>query len=262
MEGQIQGGYILLARKLFDSWLMDKPPLWMKLWVWMLGKANWKNRGQLKRGQFVTTINEMQEAMSYQVGYRKITPTRDEIRTAYRAFCENPHEDHAKPPMITIAKTTRGMVITIRNYIKYQDFRSYEDHSEPHNENQAKPTVTPHDTESIGSKELKNNNTKTPRAKISTLYCQAFQKVVVPPFLWPQLDSIVAKYPMEEIESAFVKFAASNGKTLDYVIGILEKRGDKPKKQAEKKKDPLDGWKPPHVLALEALEKEQAANAG
>ncbi len=136
---KIPGGYVLVARKLFMGDLMNKPPLYFKLWVWMLDRANWKNRDKLRRGQFVATIAEMQEAMSYRIGYRKVTPTKDEIRSAYEAF--------AKATMITTAKTTRGMIITVCNYELYQNPKNYEPHSEAHNETPAKPTVTPHDTE-------------------------------------------------------------------------------------------------------------------
>jgi len=52
----IPGGCILIARKMLDSDLMDQSPLTVKLWVWMLLKANWQDRQQLSRGQFVTTI--------------------------------------------------------------------------------------------------------------------------------------------------------------------------------------------------------------
>lgn len=132
----VSGGYLLLARILFDSWLMERPPLYIKLWVWMLNSANWKDHGKLKRGQFLTSIREMREAMSYKVGYRKKVPTVDQIRSAYEAF--------TKASMITTTKTTRGMVVTVLNYERYQDFKSYEAHSESHDENPTKPTVTPH----------------------------------------------------------------------------------------------------------------------
>jgi hypothetical protein len=148
----IAGGYILLARKIFESVLMDKPPLWLALWVWMLCRANFKDRDKLKRGQFVTTILEMQEAMSYQIGYRKKTPTRDQIRNAYEAF--------VKATMITTTKTTRGMIITICNYNIYQNPKNYEGHTEDHNENTTKPQVTSQDTERR-RKERKKKGNKT-----------------------------------------------------------------------------------------------------
>jgi len=154
-DEKIPGGYILLARKILDSELMARPPHYLKLWVWMLGKANWKDRDKLKRGQFVATIAEMQEAMSYQVGWRKVTPTKDEIRSAYEAF--------TKATMITTRKTTRGMVVTIINYGLYQDSKSYEAHKEDHNEDAPKPTVTPHDTEE-GLKKKKEKKTSSPEA--------------------------------------------------------------------------------------------------
>lgn len=135
----IDGGYILLARKTADSELMDKPPLYAKLWLWMLVKANWKDRDKLKRGQFFTTIEEMRQAMSYKIGYRRVTPTKDEIRSAYEAL--------AKATMITTAKTTRGMIITICNYDYYQNPKNYEAHTETHTETPTKPTEGPHYTE-------------------------------------------------------------------------------------------------------------------
>lgn len=138
-SSKIPGGYILIARKIFKSELMDKPPHYLKLWVWMLGKANWKDRDKLKRGQFLTTIAEMQEAGGYYIGARHRLLTRDEVRSAYEAF--------SKATMITTAKTTRGMIITILNYLYYQQPENYETHGEPLAENTPKPTATPHDTE-------------------------------------------------------------------------------------------------------------------
>ncbi len=148
----IEGGYILLARKIADSEIMDKPPLYAKLWQWLLLKANWKDRDKLKRGQLFTSIDEMRQAMSYKVGYRRVTPTRDELRSAYEAL--------AKATMITTTKTTRGMIITICNYDYYQDPKNYEAHSESHNETRTKPTDGPHYTEE--REDLRNKKRSPP----------------------------------------------------------------------------------------------------
>lgn len=222
-EGQIQGGYILLARKLFDSWLMDKPPLWMKLWVWMLGQANWKDRDKLKRGQFITTADDMKEAMSYHVGARICRHSDKEIRRAYEGL--------TKGGMVGRTKSTRGMVITICNYDLYQDFNNYEGHHEGQHEKSTKGQVGAQDTEYIENNRIMNNAIKTPRAQIATLYCQAFEKTTVPSIAWKQLDDILAKYPMEQIEEAFGKLVCSTGKTLSYLIGILEGNGNEPKQK-------------------------------
>lgn len=125
----INGGYILLARKITESGIMDKPPLYFKLWVWMLEQANHKDGYKgLTRGQFFTTIEDMREAMAWHVGYRKVKPSRKEIR--------NPYEWFMKGHMIDIAKGTHGMVITILKYGEYQNPKNYEGHNEgPHGGN-------------------------------------------------------------------------------------------------------------------------------
>lgn len=117
----------------------------MKLWIWMLEKANHKDfKNGIKRGQFITSINEMREAMSWMVGYRKMTPTKDHIRGCYETFNE--------ARMTTTMKTTRGMVVTILNYSEYQTPKNYE----THNEKATNPPVTPHDIQE--GKESNNNN--------------------------------------------------------------------------------------------------------
>lgn len=121
MTSPIPGGYILVARKLFESEMMGKPPLYFKLWGWMLARAMWKDGDKLKRGQLVTSIAEMQQAMSYRIGWRREVPTKDEIRSAYEAF--------VRAEMISTRKTTRGMVVTVLNYKLYQNPESYEAHT-------------------------------------------------------------------------------------------------------------------------------------
>ncbi|EPR42703.1 hypothetical protein dsx2_2620 [Desulfovibrio sp. X2] len=134
----IQGGYILKARKTLESELMDKPPLYSKLWDWMLLRAEWRDGMKLKRGQFHTTIEEMRDAMSWHVGYRLIRPTIKEIRSAYEWFARKSDEGQAKGTMIGITKGTRGMLITVYNYELYQDPKNYEGHNEGHNEKSTK----------------------------------------------------------------------------------------------------------------------------
>jgi len=136
---KIPGGYILLARKITESGIMDKPPLYFKLWVWMLEQANHTNGYKgLKRGQFFTTIEDMREAMSWHVGYRKVTPSRKEIRSAYEWFSRKSDESPTKGHMIDTTKGTHGMLITILNYDFYQNSKNYERHNEGHDEGTTK----------------------------------------------------------------------------------------------------------------------------
>ncbi len=133
MDGKrdrIGGGYILLARQLLKSGIMEKPPLYLKLWVWMLLQASHTDHGSLRRGQFFTSLGKMRNAMAYKAGFRIIKPTIKEIR----GFIE----------FITIStmagtmKGIRGTVITILNYDHYQNFLNYEGHNGGHREGQTK----------------------------------------------------------------------------------------------------------------------------
>lgn len=151
----IQGGYVLLARKINMSELMHWPPLHMKLWVWMLTNANRKKgRGKLGIGQLHTSIHEMQEAMSYFVGYRKMTPTKGQIRNSYEAL--------AKHTMIDTTKSTRGMVVTILNFEKYQNPKNYEQHSEQHDDRAANNTPTTQDRQEEQEETRGIENTYSP----------------------------------------------------------------------------------------------------
>jgi hypothetical protein len=145
-QDHISGGYILLARKLLDNEIMRKPPLYLKLWIWMLGRAYHSDTAKgLKRGQFQTSIAEMREAMTHYVGYRKVTPSAKEIRTIYESLRE--------ALAMGTTKGTRGMIITINNYSKYQDPKNYEGH----NEKSTKGTAGAHAIK--GNKNEKNDNT-------------------------------------------------------------------------------------------------------
>ena len=129
---QPEGGYILLARQMLESEIMNKPPLYFKLWAWMLLRAKFKPQKGLSRGQFKTSIKEMQEAMSYQVGYRKEAPSAKQIRGVYESL--------TKGSMIGTTKGTGGMIITILNYDKYQDPKTYEGHNEGAHEGKVEGT--------------------------------------------------------------------------------------------------------------------------
>jgi hypothetical protein len=121
-DALISGGFILLARKLLESGIMEKPHLFLKLWIYCLLNAAWKDHGNIKRGQFFTSIDRLRDSLSFKIGYRIVRPTVKEIRAAYEFL--------AKGTMVGITKVTRGMIITIINYDIYQDFLNYERHSE------------------------------------------------------------------------------------------------------------------------------------
>jgi len=110
----------------------------VKLYLWLLARANFKDRDKLRRGQCVASIAEMQDALSYYAGFRKMAPTVEQCRSAYEAL--------RQAAMITTAKTTRGLIVTICNYEGMQKIKKREAHNGTHNENGMKPGGTPQDT--------------------------------------------------------------------------------------------------------------------
>ncbi|MEI6831309.1 MAG: hypothetical protein WCK61_01230 [Candidatus Omnitrophota bacterium] len=141
----IAGGYILLARRLLDSNVMMGAPILLKLWVWFLLKANHLPYKNIERGQVFTTIEGMREACAYKIGYRVVRPSKDQIRSAYEAL--------TKATMITTAKTTRGLIVSICNYDYYQNPKNYETHNE-----KATKTLRSQSTPHTIYKNVKNDN--------------------------------------------------------------------------------------------------------
>lgn len=94
---RIPGGFILVARSTLHCELMDKPPLYAKLWLWMLLRANFKDTDHLRRGQLMTSIDEMRGAMAHKVGFSVKRPTREEVRSVLvfpPGRNDHGHEDH------------------------------------------------------------------------------------------------------------------------------------------------------------------------
>lgn len=148
MKDHISGGYILLSRKLIENEIWDKPPLYLKVWIYLLSKAQHKQYKSLKRGQLYTSLKEIAEACSWQIGYRKETPNKDQIykiiewlRKPREGGNESNDESNGTATMIATTKATHGILINIENYGFYQDPKSYESNDEDNDENDTKATT-------------------------------------------------------------------------------------------------------------------------
>jgi hypothetical protein len=115
---KIPGGFVLQARKTDNSEIAHKPPHFREIFNWLYRQANHHDNGKFKRGQCMRSIRDIQEGLSWFVGYRKVTYTKAECENSLRWLRNN--------TMINTMKTTRGMVITICNYDFYQNPKNYE----------------------------------------------------------------------------------------------------------------------------------------
>lgn len=119
---KIKGGYYIKARCIRESEIAKAPPHVREIWDWLFGEANHKDYKNLKRGQVFTSYKEILNALSWFVGYRKMSYTKSQCETAMKWL--------TKRVMVTTTKTTRGMIVTICNYSYYQDPKNYENHTE------------------------------------------------------------------------------------------------------------------------------------
>ena len=152
-EPLIPGGCILLARKIIESAIWDKPPLYIKVWVYLLVKAQHSEYKKLKRGQLITSIPEIINDVSWRVGARLEKPTKDQVfqiidwlrstssKATLRGYESNAKATPEATPkatmkatMITTSKATQKILINICNYSDYQELRSYESNAESNNE--------------------------------------------------------------------------------------------------------------------------------
>ena len=105
-----------MHRAILDSELMDKPPHYLKVWVYLLLNAEWRDctrRGhKLKRGQVLTSYSELLQMLKYEVGNRKRLYKPHHLDTILKLL--------RKRVMIRSRKLVTGFIVTILNYEKYQ----------------------------------------------------------------------------------------------------------------------------------------------
>jgi len=130
----IRGGYYIKARCIQESDIMDMPPHTREIWDWLLMKATHTDLKHLKRGQLVCTYDDIREALSWRVGWRKMMYSKWDCEKAMKLL--------RKATMIATKKTTRGMIINIVQYDKYQNPENYESHRKATGRPTGKPQTT------------------------------------------------------------------------------------------------------------------------
>ena len=153
---KIKGGYYLKARITQESDIAHAPPHVREIWDWLLKEANFEDTKVCKRGQTVRTYKDIQEGLHWMIGYRKMTYSKSQ--------CENSMKWLKKAAMIATTKTTRGMIITIVNYDKYQSPDNYTQTTSA----TTKATILPQSRRTINKNE-KNEKNKEERNIIVAL---------------------------------------------------------------------------------------------
>lgn len=150
----IPGGYIIIARSLIESEVMNKPSLYFKLWIYMLISATHKkSKGKLSRGQLLVTYQDLLKVGKYYKGCCLEYPSEKQVRAAVEWF--------QTAGMISKKRTTRGMIISITNYDHYQDPEKYQRHKKNAKDKRSandKPPEGSHQGQDDGNSQNAENN--------------------------------------------------------------------------------------------------------
>lgn len=170
-------GWISLHRKLMESEIWEKPPLYMKVWVFLLLSAQHKQYKGLKPGQVLTSIPEIIEGVSWMVGARRERPTKDQVfqvlqflRGKAMKSKRSPDESNDGTAMITTTRATHKMLVTICNYGLYQDRNKDESNDESNDDAPANTPRKQRAPDNINNNDNNDNKTdiKTPSRKRKT----------------------------------------------------------------------------------------------
>ena len=160
---KIPGGFYIKARCIQESEIADAPPHVREIWDWFLMNANHKDYKNLKRGQLLTTYKDIRDGLSWYIGYRKCQYSKGQCETAMK-WLKN-------ATMVTTAKTTRGMIVTVLNYDKFQNIKNYENHKETYTRTTTEPQW--HDRINKNEKnermELNKGSLKTPSCPLQKI---------------------------------------------------------------------------------------------
>ncbi len=106
---KIEGGATIWARQTIESEIFYwKPDKWFKIWFYIVNKVNHKDNKLFNRGTNLFTYKQIQLHT-----HSKRGQVDGLIRWAKRE------------KMLTTKKTTRGMIVTVLNYDKYQNLDNY-----------------------------------------------------------------------------------------------------------------------------------------
>jgi len=139
----IPGGHILIARQISNSAIWIKTPLYLKCFLWILISANHAERRKrsylYKRGELVTTYDEIIKAMTHYHNRKPILPSPKEIRLILewltsegmievQAICARGNDADELPNKGAHSVRTGaylGIKIVVVNYDTYQTSENY-----------------------------------------------------------------------------------------------------------------------------------------
>lgn len=98
----------ILSRSIYDSEIWSKPSDWLKIWIYLLWSVNFVENNLFKRWEDLFKYETIARANG--VSYKTVEKCMKYLRERNQ---------------IGITRTSRGAIISIKNYDKYQDLSNY-----------------------------------------------------------------------------------------------------------------------------------------
>ena len=99
---------IQISRSIYDSEIWHKPSDWIKIWIYLLWNVNFKDNNDFKRGENFFRYEII--ALDCGVSYNTVVKCIKYLKLATQ---------------VQVKKTTRGAIISVCNYDKYQKLDNY-----------------------------------------------------------------------------------------------------------------------------------------
>lgn len=130
-------GKFLIDREIFEKDIWEKPAYYLKIWIWTIGKANWKTVKKggktYHRGEFLTDYKQIIEENKWKVGWRTEKLSKKQVFGALDFL--------RKSQRIGTEKATRGLWIKVIDYDYLQRFSRAKSSYEGNNEGNSKETA-------------------------------------------------------------------------------------------------------------------------
>lgn len=203
---KIEKGFTIWAKQACESKIfLEKPDHWFKVWFYIVSRVNFKDNGKFKRGQGLFTYSELASILIP----KKSRSVIDRIMRWLKA-----------DDMLTTHKTTRGLVITVNNYDKYQSSSNYTDDTRNHSQTIARRQ--PDDTIQKEEKERRININTCPdgQAFINHFNTEAGEKSYTLTDTRKKLLSLRRKtFSLEQIQKAVTNMFSN-----DFYSGINDRK--------------------------------------
>jgi len=154
---RLPGGFWLKPRAWREELIGHMCPAFREILDYLVEHASFRDfrtHGRLvRRGSLLTSYAKIADALHWFIGYRQVSYSSTQIKNALKFL--------RREGLITIAKTTRLMHITICDYELHQNPRSYEHYDEDYAERQNEAEPQPHDRRRTESHRNQNGRLAT-----------------------------------------------------------------------------------------------------